>query len=77
MTGEPGEGGNMNKKEADDLLHSVDKQTLDTAKKLMLRLLPAMKGGKWDTMSQPQKVCILVAIALQYGRRQGQAAANE
>lgn len=61
----------MNKKEADDLLHSVNKETLDTAKKLMLKLLPAMKGGKWDAMSQPQKVCIVVAIALEYGRRQG------
>lgn len=67
----------MEKKEADDLLHSVDKETLNTAKKLMLRLLPAMKGGKWDTMSDPQKVCIVVAIAIQYGRRQGRAAANE
>lgn len=59
----------MNKAKADDLLHSVDDKTLAAAKALMTKLLPAMKGGKWDTLKQVQKICILVAIAIKYGER--------
>lgn len=59
----------MNKAEADSLLHSIDNATMETAKDLMKRLLPAMKGGKWDAMTQIQKVCVLVAIAIRYGER--------
>lgn len=59
----------MNKAKADDLLHSVDNKTLAAAKELMTKLLPAMKGGKWDTMTQIQKICVLVAIAIRYGER--------
>lgn len=57
----------MNKTEADKLLHSIDKATLAEAKDLMTELLPAMKGGKWDTLTANQKICILVAIALKHG----------
>ena len=61
----------MNKREADSLLHSVDHNTLEAAKSLMKQLLPAMKGGKWDTLTMNQKICILTAIAIKYGERRG------
>lgn len=61
----------MNKAEAEELLHSVDNKTLEAAKALMTKLLPAMKGGKWDALTPNQRICILVGIAIKYGERRG------
>lgn len=61
----------MDRTEAGNLIQSIDKKTLATAKALITSLLPAMKGGKWDTMPASKKIVLLVAIALKYGERRG------
>lgn len=65
----------MNETEANKLLHSIDGQTMQAAKDLMTKFLPAMKGGKWDTLTTNQKICVLVAFALKLGEKKG--ATNE
>ena len=61
----------MDRKEARELISSINQGTLAAAKALITALLPAMKGGKWDTLPTSHKVIYLVAIAIKYGERRG------
>ena len=58
----------MDRKEAEKLIQGIDRQTIATAKAMTTSLLSAMKGGKWDTVTTANKIVLLVAIAIRYGK---------
>ena len=63
--------GNLN---SNDILHSITKEKQQEALKLGKALTkgmtgPTPQGGNWDELSQAQKLVIMLAFAIEYGRR--------
>ena len=64
----------MNAKEATDILQSIDKGKWNEAGEILKYLVKNMKGkapqgGNWDELSQTQKMVIITAFCIEYGRR--------
>ena len=62
----------MDKREAGQILRSIDADTLQTARDLMEQFIPALTGGKWVGMEAGERICYLVALALKIRERRGQ-----
>ena len=59
---------------SNDILHSLTKEKQQEAAKLGKALAkgmtgPTPQGGNWDELSQAQKLVIMLAFAIEYGRR--------
>lgn len=59
----------MNKKEATEILHSLTTEKRQEALNLYNFLAGNMRGGNWDTLKPQQKILIMYAFAIEYGRR--------
>ena len=63
--------GNLN---SNDILHSITKEKQQEAAKMGQFLTKEMKGqspqgGNWDDVTQAQKLVIMLAFCIEYGRR--------
>ena len=72
----------MNAKEATDILQSIDKGKWNEAGEILKYLVKNMKGkapqgGNWDDLSQTQKMVIVTAFCIEYGRRTPGKNSNE
>ena len=59
----------MNKQEAESILHSLTPEKRREAFNLYNTLAGNMRGGKWDELNPQQKIVIMYAFAIEYGRR--------
>ena len=59
----------MNKQEATEILHSITPDKNREAFNLYNFLAENMKGGNWDDLHPQQKIVIMYAFAIEYGRR--------